>query len=149
MKTLFLDFDGVLHPYSAPTSRLLVRVIHFERVMRQFPEWQIVISSAWREHTPLDELRHSFAPDIAERIVGATPLFSKLDVVPDGLRHFEREAECQAWLNANGRAREPWIALDDWDWLFSPQSPNLFLVDGTTGLDRAHAKRLVKHLAAF
>ena len=74
-KTLFLDFDGVLHRYTAPSNRLFVRIVHFERVMRQFPEWQIVISSSWREYVRLEVMRRRFSADIAERIVGVTPEF--------------------------------------------------------------------------
>lgn len=146
MKTLFLDFDGVLHPYTAPSACLFVRVIHFERVMRQFPDWQIVISSSWRDHQTLDEMCRRFSADIAERIVGVTPAFHRLDGVPTSLKHHPREAECLAWLTANGCSSEPWLALDDWPFLFRPDCPNLFQVDTTTGLNRYHARALVLRL---
>lgn len=146
-KTLFLDFDGVLHPLNKQSDRLFVRVVHFERVMRQFPTWQIVISSAWREGSTLETLRQHFSPDIAQRIVGVTPSFFRMDHIPDAIRNYEREVECRAWLQEHGCQDTPWLAVDDWDWLFAPKSPNVFIVDSTTGLDRKHARELTLTLA--
>lgn len=146
MKTLFLDFDGVLHAHTARSDRLFVRVVHFERVMRQFPDWQIVISSSWREYVRLEAMRRRFSADIAERIVGVTPEFRKLSSVPPELERHEREAECLAWLSESGTLGEPWLALDDMPGLFRADCPQLFVVDGLTGLNRSHARSLTLRL---
>lgn len=45
MKTLFLDFDGVLHPYSKPDFR---HAHHITALMERFPELHVVVHSSWR-----------------------------------------------------------------------------------------------------
>lgn len=132
---LFLDFDGVLHPLERP-SGTLTNLPRFEQVMRDHPAVEIVVSSAWREEHPLDTLRSLFAPDIANRIIGITPVFEFLD------HSYVRQAEILAWLQDSDRQNEEWVALDDSDWLFAPNSPNLILVDAETGFDPKAEQRL-------
>jgi hypothetical protein len=125
---LFLDFDGVLHPFHRPAGPFAL-LPDFERVMRDFPHVDIVISSTWREMHALDELRAHFSPDIRRRIIGVTPVFH-------GLTHpYIREVEILDWLREAGRENEPWVALDDIAWFFSPQCRNLILVDPDSGFD--------------
>ena len=80
---LFLDFDGVLHPeydgQATPADVVFCHLPRFEAVMRDYPEVEIVISSMWREQFPLDALRARFSPDIAGRIIGATPVTPRID----------------------------------------------------------------------
>ena len=54
-KTLFLDFDGVLHPMSASGSELFQNLWVIEQLADQ-PNFGIVISSSWRFHYPLQAL---------------------------------------------------------------------------------------------
>ena len=127
---LFLDFDGVLHPYTRPAGAL-VHVPALERVLRDFPDVDIVISSAWREAHTLEQLRAFFSEDIAQRIVGVTPQL-------DSWKHpFIREAEIHTWLRNAGRASENWVALDDIAPFFSPGCQNLLLVHTDVGFDAA------------
>ncbi len=112
---LFLDFDGVLHPeYDGQATPADVTAFchlpRFEAVMRDHPDVEIVINSAWREHFPLDALRARFSPNIAARIIGATPVTPRLD---GKYTPASREGEILDWLAAADRAHEPWLALDD------------------------------------
>lgn len=125
---LFLDFDGVLHPFHRPNGALVL-IPAFERILRDFPEVDIVISSSWREGYALDELRSFFSPDIALRIIGVTPVLSMEE------HEFVREAEIGMWRADAGRAAEPWVALDDMPSFFSPGCEHLVLVDPYTGLN--------------
>ncbi|HET7308201.1 MAG TPA: HAD domain-containing protein [Gammaproteobacteria bacterium] len=99
---VFIDFDGVLHT---------VRGEQFEHMdifcaaMRAHPAAKIVISSSWREVFDLADLRALFADDIAEQIIGRTP------VLP-GVR-WPREREIRQFLHDTGRTHEAWIAIDD------------------------------------
>jgi hypothetical protein len=136
---LFLDFDGVLHPFHRPTGPFTL-LPDFERVMRDFSNVDIVISSAWREVHTLDELRELFSPDIQERIIDVTPVFSASD------KPYLREAEITFWLRTAGREVEPWVAIDDTEWFFSPGCRNLILVDTHIGFNRQAERELRRRL---
>lgn len=136
---LFLDFDGVLHPFSRPHGPLTL-VPHFERVMRDFPQVDIVISSTWREAYGLAQLRSFFSDDIAARIVDVTPVFSPLTY-----QHV-REIEIRSWLQGNGKGDEEWLAIDDTSSFFGPDCENLILVDGEIGFNLATERELRKRL---
>jgi hypothetical protein len=137
---LFLDFDGVLHPFDRPAG-VFTLLPEFERVVREFADVDIVISSAWREAHTLDQLRLFFSADIRDRIIDATPIF-------DALSHeYVREAEIMAWLRAAGRASEPWVAIDDIEWFFSPGCRNLILVDTQIGFNENTERELRQRLS--
>lgn len=136
---LFLDFDGVLHPFDRPRGAFSL-LTEFERVMRDFPGVDIVISSSWREAYTLDELRSVFSVDMAQRIIGATPILHDLD------HEHVREIEIHAWLRDAGRETESWVAIDDFEWFFSPGCANLVLTDTRTGFDEQVERELRKRL---
>jgi hypothetical protein len=70
---VFLDFDGVLHPFfpwrdlADQENQLIGFLPRFESVIRAFPIARIVIASDWRRHHSLTELREFFSPDIRDR----------------------------------------------------------------------------------
>jgi hypothetical protein len=132
---LFLDFDGVLHPFHRPAG-VFALLPHFERVMRDLADVEIVISSTWREANSLDTLRSLFSPDIRKRIIDVTPVFNVAELL------HVREAEIAAWLRATGREGEPWVALDDTAVLFSPGCGNLILVDTDIGFSEETEREL-------
>src|SRR5690349_11442888 len=104
---LFLDFDGVLHPFPAPAdpARWFCNLPRLETVLRDFPAVQIVITSTWREAYPLPKLANIFAADITPRVVGMTPVLqirSLADV------EAVREREIEAYL-AELPEWAPWI----------------------------------------
>lgn len=143
MLTLFLDFDGVLHPEFCQASQHFCCLPHFEDAIRHIPGVTVVIASTWRLQRPLEQMLHQFSPDIAPLIVGITPTFNTLAHVPDTLLGYEREAECDAWLRMHQRSHLPWLAIDDRNWLFRPFSRSLFRVDGRTGLTAQQSRELV------
>lgn len=137
---LFLDFDGVLHPISRPAGALAL-LPHFEAVIRDYPEVDIVISSAWRLDHSLEELRSFFSADIAKRIIGVTPVFHHLE------HQYLRQSEITAWLYDEGREYEAWIAIADSDWYFAPGCRNLVLANEEEGFDEKIARALRKRLS--
>ncbi len=143
MRTLFLDFDGVLHPEFCHESKHFSCLPHFEQVLRRVPDCEVVVTSTWRLQFPIDRLRSHFSSDVAHRVVGVTPRFCELENIPNSLLGYEREAECNAWLRNNDRAVFPWLAVDDRPWLYRPFTRSLFLVDGKTGLNAAMAEELI------
>jgi hypothetical protein len=146
MKTLFLDFDGVLHPYETTRSQLFCHVPTFERVIRQFPDVQIVISSDWKYIESLDALRRRFSADVAQRIVGTTPKVCELPEMRVDIRNRQRKVECLYWLHTHGGQKQPWLAVDDCPSLFNGDCPRLLFVNPNTGLDDAHAEQLAERL---
>jgi hypothetical protein len=147
MRTLFLDFDGVLHPEFCHTSRHFCCLPVLEDVVRQVPDCSLVITSTWRLQMPLERLQEGFSPDIVARVAGIAPKFSELRDIPDSLVSYEREAECHAWLRANDRAYLPWLAIDDRSWLYRPFCKSLFLVEGKTGLTPLMGEQLLASLS--
>ena len=146
MQTLFLDFDGVLHPEFCHESKHFCCLPFFEEAVRHAPDVEIVITSTWRHQHRPEDLARRFSADISQRVIGVTPHFPTLDDVPDTLVSFEREAECNAWLRANGRVASPWLAVDDRSWLYRPFNRALFLVNGKTGLTAQASRELVQRL---
>jgi hypothetical protein len=139
---VFTDFDGITHAAPVPgrpgEAELFASLHVLEGVLRQVPHAEIVISSSWREHHPLDEMREYFAQDLRDRIVGVTPV----------LAGQPRQDECLAWLAQHRPAGTRWLALDDDAGQFEPGCANLILVDGLVGLTAASASELLRRLQA-
>ena len=140
---LFLDFDGVLHPQPNDGAQFSNAPRVWELLARH-PEVSIVFSTGWRFEHPVDSLR-GFATaqggeHLADRFIDATPL----------LRHDadeqSRERDCLAWLAANKRDGEPWLALDDMPGLFSRGVPNLYHVNPKRGLMPYDVERISAHI---
>ncbi|MDZ7865947.1 HAD domain-containing protein [Acidovorax sp.] len=146
MPTLLLDFDEVLHPEFCHESTHFCCLPYFEEAVRLAPEVEIVIASTWRHQHRLEDLARRFSADVSQRVIGVTPHFPALDDVPQTLLSFEREAECNARLRANGRVASPWLALDDRSWLYRPFNRALFSVNGKTGLTAQASGELLQRL---
>ena len=126
---LFLDFDGVLHCLGQPVFEHLPR---FEAVLRDFPQLEVVISSAWRENYSLDALSAFFSEDVRPRIVGTTPVITNESLpYPRHVRH----KEIQEFIEKTGCDARLWLALDDDQTLFPLDCPSLILCEPVTGFD--------------
>jgi len=141
---IFLDIDGVLHP-ALPVGHEEGKFCHLERfetIMREYPEWKIVISSGWRLRYSLNKLRTFFSNDIADRIVGITPIL--LSSQPAF-----RQREIEQYLRETSHDLTPWIALDDSAGDYAENLPNLILCNMMTGIDEAVEERLRAMLVAL
>ena len=128
---LFLDYDGVLHPSfprrdrTAEENQPFAYLSRLETVLRDFPEWQIVIASSWRENRPWESVIQPFSPDIVSRIVGATPVLRAKE--PPYTKH-PRHDEILQFISM--RAQEGrWVVLDDDATLYPQGCPNLLICD--------------------
>ena len=102
-KYLFLDFDGVLHSANQPGT-VFTQVQLLEQALAGSP-CQLVISSSWRFHHSLDELKQRLPVSLADRVVGTTgPALA--------LKH-ARYQEIKAYLDHRGKSLANWRALDD------------------------------------
>jgi hypothetical protein len=122
VKTLFLDFDGVLHPTSGgqPFSRLPL----LEAALSGY-ECDIVISSSWRHHHSLQELVEHFPATLRRSVVGTTG--------PPYIGKWPRYQEILNYCQANG-VRD-WVALDDSFLEFPSPCKELILCNPNTGID--------------
>lgn len=136
---VFLDFDGVTHPEVCKGEQLFTCLPLIEDVLRNHPLVDVVISSSWREHHPLNELREFFAPDMRQRLLGSTPVTPRNEAEPAA--PYVRQTECETWLTTH-RPGHPWIAIDDVPWLFAPGRPNLLLTHHRVGFTPANAAHL-------
>lgn len=117
---LFLDFDGVLHPYFAEAHERFGCMEAFEAAVRASSRpVEIVISSTWRVNRDLAELRSFFSPDIAELIIGKTP------VVKGGNQEGGRLKEVLEWLKISNNEDAQWIGVDDYVQLFKSNDPSI------------------------
>ena len=146
---LFLDFDGVLHPQyegmPTPAEELFCHLPRFETVIREFPTVQIVVSSTWRYKFTLDQMRTHFSPDIAARIIDATP---KAENAGSGYQVTRRENEILDWLAVSGNTGVQWVALDDAVWQFERYRDRVVDCTWYIGLDDAAMAKLRDVLAA-
>lgn len=151
--TLFLDFDGVLHPEPCFTREFFCRLPLLEQILRDFPAVELVISSAWRlvykyERECVPQMQKYFSADIAARVVGVTPdyRYRERADAPDRLGESLREWECRAWLQENRPMDAPWLAIDDRPEWFTPDCANLLITDCATGFTQDNAQALRQRL---
>ena len=112
--TLFLDFDGVLHPQGATTDRLFERAGLLQVCLQQTENVEVVISSSWAEYYPLEKMRNFFEdeqPHLHRLIVGCTLQKGKPKVDFGDMPL--RESQCRNWLIANQREPHRWLAIED------------------------------------
>lgn len=149
---LFLDFDGVTHSDGCFSANFFCRLPLIEEVLREFPSVKIVISSSWRDHHPLDTLMRHFAGDMRTRVIGATPNAKRIidritnGGLPDPKIEFERQWECEFWLEENRRWAERWVAIDDRPEWFEPACPHLLLTKPATGFQAGDQATLCQML---
>lgn len=74
-RILFIDFDGVLHPFGCGTEALFNRLHLIHRVLEQNAALRLVVHSSWREIHGVEELKDMLfheRPDLADRYLGVT-----------------------------------------------------------------------------
>jgi HAD domain in Swiss Army Knife RNA repair proteins len=135
MKYLFLDFDGVLN--NAATFRMrddLDKIEPAKVALLNDIDACIVISSAWREHHSVRELKQVLARNglhDADRVIDQTPV----------LNDCPRGNEIQAWLDAHHVTSSQIAILDDVDDMLH-LTPRLVLTDMADGLLPVHIQRV-------
>ena len=162
---IFLDFDGVLHPESCPERENFCFLPNFCEAFREADpnaKVPLVISSLWRHHCTLSQIRDYFPAHVASQIVGVTPYMSEEQVklvkdwAPyggDQSKICHRQREVIMWMNANAPLGR-WLAIDDRASYFHKDTPHLFLVpklvyQGDSGITIYQKASLSKRLIEF
>lgn len=162
MNVLFLDIDGVLNSsdwfrvaYETRKAsrkkyedRLIAdyenarweldispeHVVHLKRIMNKVESLNIVVSSTWRMHYSVDELKTRLSKLLEispNRIVGKTP------------RLFERRGkEIKQWIDDH--IVEKFAILDD-DSDMDDLMDHLFQTTNKQGLQKEHADKLIEY----
>lgn len=129
----FLDFDGVLHPARAVMGQhgpklagggsLFMWADRLAELLAQHPHVQIVLSTSWARHMPVEQVRDFLPVLLRRRVVGST--WNSIQSDPDfsrGLqlsywRSSSRYQQVKRWVNVHRLHR--WVAIDDdadgWD----------------------------------
>ncbi len=141
---LFLDFDGVLHPWGCPRDEYFCYLPTLEGVLRDYTYVEIVICSDWRFTHSMEELRGKFSPDIALRVRGQTPSLTTGTGKLSGLRR----REATKFLQANNLDLTRWCALDDWSQLWEPIDRRIIVCGNEFGEgEETRLRGLLKHQA--
>ena len=132
---LFLDFDGVLHPAGGEAQHF-VNLPRLERLLREYPKVDLVISSAWQDGHTLEELKGFFSEDVAARIIGVTR-----SVDPDHEAE-SRYDQIAMYVRCLRHGPMAWVALDDAAHEFPDCCTQLVLCDSARGFDDEAETRL-------
>ena len=138
MRTLMLDFDGVLHHAQGTRVPEFSLAPKLSAALADF-RCQVVISSTWREHYPIEQLRRFLPTELAALVV---------DVLgPDDRGPHVRYDNIRRWVTQQ-RTEIDWRALDDAASGFPLGCPQLILCDGTVGLSERECQALHRWLSA-
>ena len=134
-KVLFLDFDGVLHP-TTHGSALLSQLPLLESALEGC-DYTMVISSSWRFHLEMEDLKRHFSSSVQNKIVGVTG-----DAYIGAYARFH---EINAYAMQNGITN--WRALDDSYWEFPQGCSQLIRCNPNSGLTQREVKTLIEWLS--
>jgi hypothetical protein len=137
-KYLFLDFDGVLHSANQP-GVVFTQVQLLEQALAG-STCQLIISSSWRFHYPLEEIKQMLPESLAQRVVGRTgPALA--------VKH-ARYQEIKAYLDQRGKSLANWRALDDAVLEFPQDCEHLILCNPNTGMAKPQIQAVSEWLNA-
>jgi len=134
-KVLFLDFDGVLHP-TTHGSALLSQLPLLESAL-EGRDYSMVISSSWRFHMEMEDLKKHFSSSVQNKIGGVTG-----DAYIGAYARFH---EINAYAMQNGITN--WRALDDSYWEFPQGCSQLIRCNPNSGLTQRELKTLIEWLS--
>ena len=134
-KVIFLDFDGVLHP-THHGSALLSQLPLLESAIESH-DCALVISSSWRFHMEMEDLKKLFSSSVRNKFVGVTG-----DAYIGAYARFH---EIHAYVLQHGV--KDWRALDDSYWEFPQDCSQLIRCNPNTGLTQREVKILSEWLS--
>lgn len=137
-KIVFLDFDGVL---SKGFNKKFEKVGMFCQWLREHPDVEVVISSAWRIDRTLEQLRRFFEADVQHQIISSTP-----QRLSDYEIH-QRQREIEQWISENIHEPLTFVAIDDAPELFLPNWPHIIYTETFDGLKFQHLQELTKRFS--
>lgn len=142
---LFLDFDGVLHPFIKDRfdGPKFTKLALLEGWLRDHAEINVVISSSWRDTMSVEKLQSFFSEDIRPRIIDKCPQLP-WEPEPDFWRH----EEIMAWIKKTNYQGK-WLAIDDSSHEFPPNFELLIVCNPEVALDQRVLEELTDRFAAL
>lgn len=138
-KIIFLDYDGVLHPASTPSSQQLFSCSHFIEKVIDEKSCDIVISSSWRFHMDYEKLIANLPKKIKDCVIGSTG--------EPYIGQYSRYNEILDYLKASKLFNDvKWIALDDSLFEFPKNCEQLIVCNPNTGVSAKESGLLKKWL---
>lgn len=151
-KIIFLDIDGVLNSQQFVLKSgfedlkelpSIISMISEENVwclnyiVNNVPDLKFVISSSWRKHHPLEEIKKtlSYFNFDSDLIIGKTP--SK----PSSPRSYE----IYLWLEDNGGEESNLYAVLDDHFVYNTEQPGFFKTDPLVGLTYRDACNIIRY----
>ncbi|MGK7931683.1 MAG: HAD domain-containing protein [Microcystaceae cyanobacterium] len=145
---IFLDIDGVLireKSEDKPTTEMDNYyqftpdcLTTFEKILRPYTNYRIVVSSAWGSIFSLDELRSHFSPDVAKNVMGAMP-------ITDDTETYFRYRDVLQYLEDNNLKYSSWVAIDDIAGHY-PSETSVIVTNAKIGFDLKAAQALEIYL---
>lgn len=150
MKTIFLDIDGVLHPFDTAImlpseacpgisgenlfcwAPLLAEILSGSD-QPGAPAVQIVIHSTWRHNYSLEAIRNMFPQTVRPRVKGCTEGIGRLE----GIRQYVEE-----------QAITDYLVIDDIADFFPDDWPHLLACAGETGISDPRVQARLREFLA-
>lgn len=130
MRILFLDFDGVLHPYTPYVEVPKFCWLHvLDKLLSTHKDVRICVHSTWRYEYRDEELRELLG-SLGDRFFGSTP-------------RGPREQAIQSVLQANKAQLKDYLVLDDARDEFTEGLLNVTFLDGLVGISDVRAQAAV------
>ena len=134
-KTIYLDFDGVLHPNILQKGQAFCHMPALARALTG-KSVGIIVSSSWRLHETWEYIENLFPPPIRGCLAGRT-----------GGAHLGRWSRWnEITEHADRHQIKDWVALDDAQIEFPPECLNLIHCDGAIGLQQLQIDALTEWL---
>lgn len=123
MTTLFLDYDGVLHPDAVYLIRgevvlrgpdgigLFEWITVLEELLEQYPSVRIVLSTSWVRILGYDNALRNLPVNLQRRVIGAT--FDPEMAEPQSWSGLTRWEQIQEYVDRHNL--KSWLAIDDDD----------------------------------
>jgi hypothetical protein len=150
MKIIFLDIDGVINPWRCEKDSSgrfgKIALENFNLILETAPETSVVITSTWRYHYTLSQLKKFFneAGLNPDRIFDITPDLRRDEGM---IKHYPgRDEEIKAWLNIHPEV-EKFAIIDDVDReQMEGLEDHFFRTEFDQGLTREQSLKIIDHL---
>lgn len=121
--TLFLDYDGVLHPDDVyltrqgpklqSTGELFMWVDLLDELLEEFPKVRIVLSTSWVRNLGYDKAKKRLPLQLQNRVIGSTWHSSMAHEMASVLWWDQASRHDQIVRYASRARLQHWVALDD------------------------------------